>query len=231
MEKKNMKYLVVVAHPDDEVLGAGGAIYKFMKSGDNIDLAVMCAEANARANKPANEELKKDMQESTKLLGINNIYEGTFPNIEMNNVSHLQLVQFIEKAIIESKPDIIITHHPADTNDDHRQTSVSCQAAIRLFQRRNDVKPINEVWYMEVPSSTDWAIDSSLHKFNPNTFVEIGEAGLKQKINALNAYRGVMRDYPHPRSVENLSGLAAYRGAQAGLMYAEAFECVFKRIA
>lgn len=225
-----MKYLVVAAHPDDEVLGAGGTIYKFVKSGDNVDLAIMCAQADARANKPADEELKKDMRESTKLLGINKIYEGTFPNIAMNTVSHLQLVQFIEKAITDSKPDIIITHHPADTNDDHRQTSVSCQAAIRLFQRRNDAKPINEVWYMEVPSSTDWTIDSSLHKFNPNIFIQIGKIGLEQKITALKIYRGVMRDYPHPRSVENLSGLAAYRGAQSGLVYAEAFECVFRRI-
>ena len=225
-----MKYLVVAAHPDDEVLGAGGTIYKFVKSGDNVDLAIMCAQADARANKPADEELKKDMRESTKLLGINKIYEGTFPNIAMNTVSHLQLVQFIEKAITDSKPDIIITHHPADTNDDHRQTSVSCQAAIRLFQRRNDAKPINEVWYMEVPSSTDWTIDSSLHKFNPNIFIQIGTIGLEQKITALKIYRGVMRDYPHPRSVENLSGLAAYRGAQSGLVYAEAFECVFRRI-
>ena len=55
---------------------------------------------------------------------------------ELERVTHLQLVQFIESAIKESEPDIIITHHPADTNNDHLQSSMACQEAIRLFQRR-----------------------------------------------------------------------------------------------
>jgi len=49
-------------------------------------------------------------------------------------------------------------------------------------------------------------------------------------VKALAQYRGVMRDYPHPRSEEALTGLAAYRGAQSGCNYAEAFECVIRRI-
>jgi hypothetical protein len=65
--------------------------------------------------------------------------------------------------------------------------------------------------------------------FTPNTFVEIGETGVEKKIQALAQYRDVMRPYPHPRSGETLRGLAAYRGSQAGLCYAEAFQCVFRR--
>lgn len=66
----------------------------------------------------------------------------------MNTVPHLKLVQFIESAIRESEPDIIITHHPADTNNDHLQTSMACQEAIRLFQRQPSVKPVKEfgIW-------------------------------------------------------------------------------------
>ena len=45
---------------------------------------------------------------------------------------------------------------------------------------------------------------------------------------ALSMYRGVMRPYPHPRSAEFIEGLAAYRGGQWGLMYAEAFEVVLR---
>jgi len=53
---------------------------------------------------------------------------------------------------------------------------------------------------------------------------------IDKKIEALSNYRGVMRDYPHARSQEVLKGLAAYRGGQFGTKYAEAFECVFRRI-
>jgi len=64
----------------------------------------------------------------------------------------------------------------------------------------------------------------------PNFFVEIGEEGLESKLNALAAYKGVMRPFPHPRSGKAIEGLAAYRGAQAGCNYAEAFESVFRSI-
>lgn len=83
----------------------------------------------------------------------------------MNTVPHLKLVQFIESAIRESEPDIIITHHPADTNNDHLQTSMACQEAIRLFQRQPSVKPVKEFWYMEVPSCSEWAINDAMNLF------------------------------------------------------------------
>jgi LmbE family N-acetylglucosaminyl deacetylase len=222
-----MKYLIVVAHPDDEVLGAGASINKWSKT-DNVDVCIMCTEAKARAFRPEDDELDDDMNLSTKSLGVKNLYEGTFPNIEMNTVSHLKLVQFIEDAIRKSGPDIVITHHPADTNNDHMQTSMACQEAVRLFQRRPEVKRIKEFWYMEVPSCTEWAVNNSMNKFNPNCFVEVGLEGVDAKVKALNMYRGVVRPYPHPRSAEYIKGLAAQRGGQWGLDYAESFEVVLR---
>ncbi len=224
-----MKYLIVVAHPDDEALGAGASMRKWSEKGDIVDVCIMCAEANARAFRPADEELRDDMKTSTSFLGVNKVYEGNFPNIEMNTVPHLHLVQFIEEAIIESQPDIVITHHPSDTNNDHHQTSIACQAAIRLFQRRTEVKPIKEFWYMEVISSTEWSVNAT-NKFEPNTYVEVGKDGVDAKTKAMHMYRGVMRPYPHPRSDEGILGIALYRGGQSGVDYAEAFQCVLRRI-
>ena len=149
-----MKYLIVVAHPDDEVLGAGASIKKWTSEGNTVDVCIMCTEAKARAFRPTDNQLEDDTHKAIKSLGASQIYEGSFPNIEMNTVPHLKLVQFIEAAIKESQPDIVITHHPADTNNDHLQTSMACQEAIRLFQRRPEVKRVKEFWYMEVPSCT-----------------------------------------------------------------------------
>ena len=143
-----MKYLLVVAHPDDEVLGAGASMWKWSHEGDEVNVAIMCTEAKARAFRPSDAELEDDTDAATNFIGVSKKYEATFPNIEMNTVPHLKLVQFIESAIRESEPDIIITHHPADTNNDHLQTSMACQEAIRLFQRQPSVKPVKEFWYM-----------------------------------------------------------------------------------
>ena len=223
-----MKYLFVVAHPDDEVLGAGGTIRRLADEGHEVALAVMVKSAAARAGLSA--ALAEEEQQAAALLGIRKVYGADFPNIRMNTVAHLELVQFVEKCIIDFGAEAIVTHHPADTNDDHVQTSHAVQVAVRLFQRRTDVPALREVMYMEVPSSTEWALDSSANRFTPNTFMEIGREGVEKKLEALACYTGVMRPYPHPRSREALEGLAAFRGAQSGCMYAEAFECVFRRM-
>lgn len=222
-----MNYLVVVAHPDDEVLGAGATIHKLIKEGHNVAVAIMVSQAAAR--KDLSSTLTSDEEEALNLLGVNKVYHANFPNIKMNTVAHLDLVQFVEKCIEDFEADAIITHHPSDTNNDHVQTSYAVQAASRLFQRRENIAPLKQLLYMEVPSSTEWALDSSSKRFIPNYFVEIGKEGVDLKIKALSMYKGVMRPYPHPRSNEALEGLAAYRGAQSGCNYAEAFECVFMR--
>ena len=42
IKKYTMKYLLVVAHPDDEVLGAGASMWKWSHEGDKVDVAIMC---------------------------------------------------------------------------------------------------------------------------------------------------------------------------------------------
>lgn len=223
-----MNYLVVVAHPDDEVLGAGATIHKFISAGHKVAVAIMVSQASAR--KDLSSTLSSDEEEALKILGVEKTYHASFPNIKMNTVPHLELVQFVESCIADWNADAIITHHPSDTNNDHVNTSYAVQAACRLFQRRDNIPVLKELLYMEVPSSTEWSFDTSANRFAPNYFVEIGKAGVAIKIKALSAYKGVMRSYPHPRSVEALEGLAAYRGVQAGCNYAEAFECAMRRV-
>ncbi|MBS4200603.1 PIG-L family deacetylase [Bacillus sp. FJAT-49732] len=224
-----MSYLVVVAHPDDEVLGAGSTMYKLAQEGHSVNVCILSGEVNARNFRPATDELNEDVKTSMSILGVDRIITGDFPNIELNNVPHLKVVQFIEKAIIETNAEVVFTHHPADLNNDHLHTSLACQAAVRLFQRRDDVPPLKELLFMEIPSSTEWGLNKTFKQFSPNTFIEVGENGIDKKIEALAQYRGVMRDYPHPRSKEAIKGLAAYRGGQSGMVYAEAFESVFRR--
>lgn len=224
-----MNYLIVVAHPDDEVLGAGATMYTKAKQGANVDVCIMVGGVAARHLRPDDDALESDIVGSAAILGVRSLVKGDFPNIQLNNVPHLKLVQFIEQAIVKYEPDVVITHHPGDTNNDHLHTSIACQAAIRLFQRRPEVKPVKELWFMEVPSATEWNVNQAIQPFNPNTFVEVGEEGVDKKIEALSLYRDVMRPYPHPRSSEAIRGIAAWRGCQAGLCYAEGFQCVFRR--
>ena len=222
-------YLIVVAHPDDEVLGAGATIAKLAGEGHKVYACILSGLAEARSNRPTTVELTNDMNSAIKILGVAEVIIGKFPNISFNTVPHIDLVQFIEQSILKTKAEIVFTHHPNDLNNDHYHTSIACQAAIRLFQRRKGVQPVSELLFMEVPSATEWSVNTANAPFSPNTFIEIGESNVDKKIKALGCYRNVMHNYPHPRSYEAIKGLAAYRGAQAGMIYAEAFESVFRR--
>ncbi len=229
LEHLNHSVLVVVAHPDDEVLGCGGTLARLAAAGVPAQACILVGDAEVRAHRPDLPDLRKDTHRAQEILGIAPPILGHFPNIRLNTVPHVELVQFIEAAIEETGANLIFTHHPADLNDDHLQTSRACQAAARLFQRRPNLPPLKGLYFMEVPSATDWALSSG-PRFRADTFVELGSEALNRKIEALRSYQGVMRDYPHPRSEEVLRGLATCRGAQAGMDQAEAFECAFANL-
>jgi LmbE family N-acetylglucosaminyl deacetylase len=215
--------LSVTAHPDDEVLGFGATAAKFTSEGHKIINCILSGKVDVRQVRPDLDDLNRHISNAQKILKCEEPIIGDFPNIRFNTVPHHELVKFIENAIETVQPDIIFTHYPHDLNNDHCQVSAACQAAARLFQRKK-MKPIEALYFMEVLSSTEWGFPADSNTFAPDTFIEINMEFLQLKIKALEAYVGVMREYPHPRSYEVLKGLAAFRGSQAGLNYAESFK-------
>ena len=218
--------LIVVAHPDDEILGFGGVGAKLASLGEIVQPVVLSGKVDVRTQRPSDEQLIADLKAANQVVGFQTPVLGSFPNIRMNMVPHLEIVQFIEAQIAEFQPTRIFTHHPADLNNDHDQVSRACLAASRLFQRRSDIRPLRSILLGEIPSSTDWSFGGIGPSFTPNTYVGI-EDFLDRKIEALGCYTNVMRPFPHPRSPEVLRGLAAVRGGESGLRYAEAFQTVF----
>jgi len=218
-----MIYLTVTAHPDDEILGFGGSAAMLTNKGHIVYNLILSGNVDARRHKPEQEALINHINSAQKIVGAQKTILGAFPNIQFNMIPHLEIVQFIEKHIEELQPDVVITHHPYDLNNDHYHTSKACQAAIRLFQRK-PIKPIKAFYFMEIPSSTDWSFPIDGQQFRPDTFIEIGEEGLKRKLEALYAYEGVMRKYPHPRSDESIRALSILRGSQVGRNFCEGFQ-------
>ena len=219
--------LIVVAHPDDETLGCGATAASLTNRGISVRSCILSGNAAARKGHPGQAELIEDTRKAHKILGLPNPIWGDFPNIKLNTVPHLELVQFIEAAIEDTQADTIFTHHPSDLNNDHLHVSRACQAAARLYQRRPNIPQLNALHFMEIQSSTDWSFPTSAPSFFANSYYPVSES-IDKKIEAMNAYRGVMRDYPHPRSEEAIRSQATLRGAESGLGLCEAFQTVFK---
>lgn len=71
-----MNYLVVVAHPDDEVLGAGATIHKLIMEGHKVAIAIMVSQASAR--KDLSDTLVDDEKVAFALMGIEKVYYAYF---------------------------------------------------------------------------------------------------------------------------------------------------------
>lgn len=220
-----MRYLIVLAHPDDEA-DIGGTIWNLAQNGHKVAVAITVGKAAARRN--LSETLSNEETKSMSLLGVSEIYHADFPNIKLNVVPQSEIVQFIEKCIDSWRAEAVVTHHTADLNIDHAITGLATIYACREYYHDKSKKTkLKLVLFCETASATEWSINSSMNRFEPNYYVDIGKKGLKLKLMSHEFYKGIIREFPHPQSYEVYRGLAAFRGAQCGCEYAEAYQCVF----
>ncbi|WP_036229656.1 PIG-L deacetylase family protein [Marinobacterium jannaschii] len=210
---------IIVAHPDDEVLGCGGTIARLCEAGKKVHTIFLSDGETARYEAIASDIGKRQLSAvaSSEALGSSRPYFLGFPDNEMDKIPLLTLVKALEKLLVEIKPDTIITHHSGDLNIDHRLTFQAVMTACRP-QPGYFVKNILSC---EVLSSTEWQAPGTT-PFQPNFFFDISKH-FSAKLKALKAYESEMRPAPHSRSLDNVEALARFRGHAIGTKYAEAF--------
>ena len=215
--------LVVVAHPDDEVLGMGGTIAKLHKSGHKISLLIVTDGSTTQYSGRNDildilEEKKNETMASASILGIDEVLFGDLPDMKLDTVEHTAINKVIEDAVSRVDPDVIFTHFYGDVNVDHQLVYKSVLVAARPIPGRK----LKELYCFSVPSSTEWSPQLTNTVFMPNCFVDISEtADLKYK--AMLEYSAELREYPHPRSIKYLEQTDVASGLQVGLMKAESF--------
>lgn len=218
------KVLVIVAHPDDEVLGMGGTIAKYVSSGVEVALLVVTDGSTSqykndpRLNKIM-EDKKKETENAAEILGISKVFYGGQPDMKLDITEHTEVNAVIETVIDEFDPDIVYTHFEGDVNKDHQCVYESTLVACRPVPGQK----IKELYSFSVPSSTEWSPQNSKTVFVPNVYVDIEGVFSEKKYIAMAAYKTELRDYPHPRSVETLRILDQAAGLQVGLKCAESF--------
>jgi LmbE family N-acetylglucosaminyl deacetylase len=219
MNKPPSCIVAVVAHPDDEVLGAGGTLARHAANGDQVHIVFLADGVGARGGKKAAVERRaKAARLAASLLGAREPQFLGFSDNRLDRVDLLDITQAIERVIKEIAPSTIYTHHAGDLNIDH----VLCHRAVLTACRPMAGSKVRRIYAMEVPSSTEWSSPNPASAFVPTRFVDIS-AAQEAKRHALEAYAEEMRAFPHPRSFEAIEALAAWRGASAGLHAAEAF--------
>jgi len=223
------RILIVAAHPDDEVLGCGGFIAKYAQTGtpirvrflgEGITARYLPEDFNKDSVKFEIDQRNKNAIKALNILGVSeeNIFFSHRYCCRFDQIPLIDLVKEIEIAIHDFKPTLLLSHAAHDANIDHCITHKALLSAIRPI----NLNFLKKIMTFEVLSSTEW---NPTHPFQPNCFYDITDF-IDSKINALAAYDDEMRSPPHSRSEQVLKSLASYRGAQCGVMYAEAFQLI-----
>ncbi|GAB2952538.1 PIG-L family deacetylase [Hymenobacter coalescens] len=224
------KILVVVAHPDDELLGLGATIHRLVHRHGCTARAVILGEgitSRATVRDPAQwaEELRvhrSNIERAAAAIGYSSTGIYDFADNRFDSVDLLDLVKVFEQEKEQFQPDVIFTHHGGDTNIDHRRTFEAVVTGTRPLPG----EPMRTILACETPSSTEWQAANYPNPFLPNVFLAVTEEDVQAKIAGMEAYEFEKRAYPHPRSPEALRIQAQRWGVVIGQPFAEAFMLV-----
>jgi len=224
---KNKKIMIVVAHPDDELLGLGATINKLITEYNVKTHLVILGEgitsrSDNRDTKAWEQELaihKKNINEAKDAIGYHSVSVYDFPDNRFDSVALLDIIKVVEKEKLSFKPDVIFTHHGGDLNIDHQRTF---EAVITCTRPMLD-ETVKTIIAFETPSGTEWRASTDPKHFIPNLFFEVSEKNIEAKIKGMESYEFEKRKYPHPRSPEALKIQAQRWGVAVGKAYCEAF--------
>lgn len=198
--------LVVVAHPDDETLGAGGTIRKHVQQGIKVDVICMTG----------NEERNAEMEAACGLLGVRNLYLSQRDDFMIDS----SLTNEVIGAILKTRPQIVITHSSEDYNRNHTECARVVDQAVEWASHAtifDNAHRIERIYHMEV---------NTLHS-SPHVQVDITDT-YDIAMKALGEHKSQV-----PKSDQYYFRLydarTRLRGVQAACERAEAFTIVLPR--
>jgi LmbE family N-acetylglucosaminyl deacetylase len=207
-----LRVLAVGAHPDDIELGCGATLALFKKTGHEVYMLVL-TKGEASGDPEARQ---KECQQSSATIGADKLFFGNLRDTRI--ADGIESILEIESIIDRVKPDIVFSHSQKDVHQDHRNTAFAVLSAARNTKT---------VLLYESPAA--------LKEFCPQVFVDV-DSTFNIKLKALkafgsqaskiyfkgNGHHDESRKFPYVSNA--IEGLARFRGFQAGVGLAEAFE-------
>jgi LmbE family N-acetylglucosaminyl deacetylase len=171
---KNKNILIIIPHPDDELLGLGGLI--LLANKQKCKFKIICLSSGDIIEKASRElELKKVCKNiKIKDIEFKRFKDGNLANDLENN-------SFINSSIKNFKPDIILTPFLLDNHKDH-------SAANKIFinLHKKFYSTLNtEVWSYQVYTS-----------IMANTFLNISKVA-KKKYSLLKLYKSQNKNFDY----------------------------------
>lgn len=204
------KILVIAPHADDEVLGLGGYLLHESKKGSSIRIVYA-----AIGGEGCRQDANKRLEEVDSVCGvIDALYTCLYLNkdAELDTVPSHDIVSKLDNIVDEYKPDEVFinctSHH-----QDHKKLYECAMASMR--QREGFVPKMVALY--EYP-----CLDPGERIDGGRWYHDIGDV-VKEKCSLMEMYKSQIRQEPSPINANGIMSLAAIRGRECGLEYAELF--------
>ncbi len=231
--------LVVIPHPDDAEVWAGGTIARWVRGGSEVHY-VLCTDGSKGTDDPEIDPTElaatrsREQLAAADILGIKNVVLLGRPDGELEDTSDFRRDLVRQIRIVQ--PDVVLASEPYRRNMQwHRDHRIAGQVALdAVFPYARDHLHFGELFANEGIEPHKTATIMFWGSENPNTFVDIAD-DFDTKMDAVMAHRTQARQ----RTREELEGFVRARAKEAaaagndypdeefsGLTLAEAFRRV-----
>lgn len=221
-----MNVLVLAPHPDDETLGCGGVIARFVAEGHDVTVGIVTGPGDGEHPFVAQhlfDEVRSELADAMRILGVSKIIFGSIPTTMAADMDRRALNAEVLRIIDAAQPEILFVPFALDLHSDHREIFHAASIAWRPHLDRG--RSIREVYCYEVPTETHLNIPYVEQAFVPNMWFDVSDH-VETKFAALACFKSQLQQPPMPRSLESLRAFTTWRGSQIGVRAAEAFVLV-----
>lgn len=193
-----MTVLAVGAHPDDIELGCGAALRRYVEEGTRVVMLVLTDGGRGTSGFPSR---RKEQEDAAAVIGAELRWAG-LPDGELELGP--ALIDHIGAVASDVGAQLVLTHAPDDSHQDHIVTARATLAAARHLPG---------ILYFETPSTLDFA---------PRVFCDV-EGYVEHKLDALRCHLSQVVGATRV-DVDALRAQMRFRGFQGRVRDAEAFE-------
>lgn len=222
-----LRIWIVTPHADDEILGCGGLLSRIRDAGSKtVVLCVSLAGQQLREGgvPPSHAERRREFEQVMREAGVT-AWDILFANgehhLQLDQVPINRLINWLENdsacSLTATDPQIILLPAANHSNQDHRRVHEAMISVLRTRPRQLGLPRLALEYEIPCTGST------GLPPFRPNYYVNLPKEHLAEKCRLFSLYASQVAPSPHPRSTHAIETLAAFRGMEAGVDYAEAY--------